>query len=272
MNIWIGRDLEKRYRKDTEKNWIGALEEKGCRILWGSADQDGEKKDRMLCITNLKTELERAKKHGFPCIYLETEKEEAFVYGAELAAEEAEDLTQELCGSVYRRFYEIPSVIAETPRLILRECVPQDTQALYRIYEGETCLDPLPEDPEEEKQILSAYFQNMYGFYGYGIWSVIEKQSGQLIGRAGIENGEAGQRDILEMGYLIGKPWRRKGYAFEAAGAVIRWAQERTDEEKLYLKIKRENTASLHLAEKLGFEKISDGSVCVFCKKIREEE
>lgn len=271
MDIWIGKDLEKRYQNKRSDNWMEQLKENGCRIFFGNLFQTEKKKGKMLCITDSKIELESVKKRGFPCIYVETEKEGEFIYGAELVAEEAEDLTKELCQSVYRRFYQIPSVVSETPRLILRETVPKDTEELYRIYEGEMYLDPLPEDPEEEKRILASYFRNMYGIYGYGIWSVIEKESGKLIGRAGIENGEKDQKGILELGYLIGKQWRRKGYAYEAAKAVIRYAQENTTEEKMYMRIHRENIPSLKLAQKLGFEKISEERICLFCKKLERK-
>ena len=41
---------------------------------------------------------------------------------------------------------------------------------------------------EEELEYQKAYIENMYRFYGYGIWLVFEKKTGTLIGRAGVEH------------------------------------------------------------------------------------
>ena len=43
----------------------------------------------------------------------------------------------------------------------------------------------------------------MYGYYGYGMWLVFDKASGELIGRAGLEHREFPDAVELELGYLI---------------------------------------------------------------------
>ena len=64
----------------------------------------------------------------------------------------------------------------------------------------------------------------MYRFYNYGIWTVIEKTTGDIIGRAGIENGEYEGRAILELGYLIDRKWQGRGLGKEAARACTEYA------------------------------------------------
>lgn len=55
---------------------------------------------------------------------------------------------------------------------------------------------------EEELEYQKAYIENMYRFYGYGMWLVFEKKTGTLIGRAGVEHREELNGD-MELGYAI---------------------------------------------------------------------
>lgn len=268
MDLWIGEDLEEKWRKKKGKNWIRDLKEAGCRILWYTSYRfDGGEKP-LLCITDSAQEMRRVKDMGYPCICLETGGYR--IYGADLVVENVEDIDFELCKGVYNRHYQIPSVILETERLIVRETVPEDAEQLYQLYEegNGTYLEPLPGKLQEEQRILSFYFQHIYGFYGYGMWSVIQKEDKRMVGRVGLENGEMDGKGILELGYLIGKAWQRRGYAFEAAKAVIQYAKENMGEEWLYLKAHRENLPSIHLARKLGFDMIKEETLCWFRKRL----
>ena len=78
--------------------------------------------------------------------------------------------------------------VIETGRLIIREFVPEDLEALYRIYESADTrfLQPLSEDREEELEKLKSYIQYVYGFYGFGLWAVCLKETGALIGRSSV--------------------------------------------------------------------------------------
>ena len=38
------------------------------------------------------------------------------------------------------------------------------------------------------KAFTIKYIENMYGFFGYGLWLVFDKKTGELVARAGIEN------------------------------------------------------------------------------------
>ena len=59
--------------------------------------------------------------------------------------------------------------------------------ALFELYEGEGMTEYIePLYPyEQEKEYQQAYIRHMYGFYGYGMWIVCDKNPGALIGRAG---------------------------------------------------------------------------------------
>lgn len=62
---------------------------------------------------------------------------------------------------------------------------------------------------EKEREYQESYIRYMYGFYGYGMWIVCDRESGKLIGRAGVEHREE-LGDELEFGYAIGVDYQKK--------------------------------------------------------------
>lgn len=143
----------------------------------------------------------------------------------------------------------------ETKRLYLRECVEEDLERFYEIYSDETVSrynKNLSSDRDEELEIMRAY-KRMYEFYGYGMWTVCLKQNDMVIGRAGLENYEMDGENALQLGYVIDKNFRKKGYAYEICSAICAYAQQYIYVDKILCIIHRENKASIKLAEKLRF-------------------
>lgn len=129
--------------------------------------------------------------------------------------------------------------------------------SLYQIYSDPEIvkyIEGLYEDHLEECHYIEDYRHCMYEFYGYGIWTIIEKESGAIIGRAGIANREIDGELSQELGYVIGMKYQNRGFATEILRSVISFAREKLYLEQLRCVIDRENKKSIHLAEKLGFQ------------------
>ena len=144
-----------------------------------------------------------------------------------------------------------------TKRLLIREITLDDVDALYGIYGDERVTRYIPglqKDPQEERRMTKAYIESAYAFYGFGLWAVFERSTGRLIGRVGLTPRQMDDCCVLELGYVIDAGHWRQGYAAEACEAAIRYAQEELDCEELSAFIRVENTASIALAEKLGFQ------------------
>lgn len=157
---------------------------------------------------------------------------------------------------IYQRKHGIPWTVIETDRCFLREMTMEDLDALYRLYEDPEItqyMEGLYEDRKKEEEYTKAYINNMYRFYGYGMWLVIQKENGKIIGRAGLNNVDIHGTPALEMGYMIGKDYQNQGYATEACEGIIQFAREGTEFEELHCLIEKENEKSVHLAKKLGF-------------------
>lgn len=167
--------------------------------------------------------------------------------GTRYAVESLAELDIEYLERVRRRYNHIPWDIGETDRCLIRELSLSDLPALYELYDKPSMTDyvePLY-DYETELEYQKAYIENMYGFYEYGMWLVFSKETGKLIGRAGLEHDE--------LGYMIAPELQNRGYATEVCRFIIDYARENTDFEELYCRIDERNEASVRLAKKLGF-------------------
>lgn len=184
--------------------------------------------------------------------------------------------SRELAELVLRRHLGLPWTIGTTGRLIIREFVKEDAG---RIPEEEYGME---ENVFRTPELLAHYIEMQYGFYEYGTWALEEKGSGALVGMAGVSNprlpkdmegmlsrfeaalsgtsdsgpDKQGQEPCLpwlELGYHIFRPFRRMGYAREAAAAIRDYAHEVLGA-RLCAMIQTKNQASRAVAEGLGME------------------
>ena len=99
----------------------------------------------------------------------------------------------------------------------------------------------------------------MYRFYGYGMWLVCDRESGALIGRAGFSHQDLGDEIVLEMGYIIGVPYQRQGYATEVCEKLVEFARANlSDFGTLNCFVEPGNTASRGLMDKLLFQRTGE--------------
>ncbi len=173
---------------------------------------------------------------------------------AHYVIEELEETDFRSLDMAYRRLAGLPWEILETEHLLVRETTVEDVDCFYRIY-GEPSvtdyMENLFEDRDEEIAYIREYIKTVYAFYGYGMWTVLEKESGEVIGRAGLSRREG--FSLPELGFVIGVPWQGRGYAFEVCSAILRYAGEELSMERVQVLAQPENEKSLRLCEKLGF-------------------
>lgn len=130
-----------------------------------------------------------------------------------------------------------------------------DLPHLYELYQTlSDCpyVEPLYEY-EDEKAFTIKYIENMYGFFGYGLWLVLDKKTGELVARAGIENRSIDGQNCQELGYLVKKSWQGKYVAWEVMNHIVDIAKDRFGLEELYICTVKTNNPSIQLALKLGF-------------------
>lgn len=224
--------------------------------------------DNTLIITDIESKYSEYKHRGYACLALCRNGERFPVYTPYIS-EGLEQLDYPYCNLVFMRLNNLPMDIAETSRCLLREITEGDIESLYSLYQGRGITDymePLYANPEEEVEYTRKYIENVYGMYGYGIWVIIEKSSGRMIGRAGIELKEHPldtEKYILELGFMIATDKQRQGYATEVVHAILAFAQLQTDMKEVYCYVYSHNTASRSFCLSMGFSEgihfIKDG-------------
>lgn len=170
---------------------------------------------------------------------------------------------------IYQRKHGIPWRVIETERCYLREMTLEDLDELYEIYGEEGIADyiePLYERQEEEAY-TKAYIQNMYGYYGYGMWLVFDRFTDKMIGRAGLNNQEIEGEIILEMGYLIRTGYQNQGYATEVCKAILDYAAEALEFPCVYCLVDTENEKSIYFLQRMKFE--AAGEIFLQGKKMK---
>ena len=175
---------------------------------------------------------------------------------ADILVEGFAEVDVQFLDRIMKRAQGLPWITVVTRRCYLREITMDDLDDLYTLYAGDGITDyiePLYDRPREE-QYTRDYIRCMYRFYGYGMWLVYDRKSGALIGRAGFSHQDLGEEIVLEMGYIIGAPYQRQGYATEVCEKLLDFARAHlSDFGTLNCFVEPGNTASLALLHRLEF-------------------
>ena len=161
-------------------------------------------------------DIAQAKRENKPIIGLDTGANSAELWGADYVVMDENAIDEALAERVYKRHTGEPWTIAETKRCIIRELTMDDIDALFELYSKPGITDfvePLY-DYDKECEYERAYIEHMYGYYEYGMWLIFSKDTGELVGRAGLENrdycderetqGASGAyHSEMELGYII---------------------------------------------------------------------
>lgn len=210
--------------------------------------------DETLFICDKSTTAKHLREKGQNVVALLTDenRDEDFTF-CKFAIMDAGFCEFEFFEGIWKRFMGLPWNILETERCLVRETTVEDVDDFYRLYKDEEItryMEPLFEKREEEIEYTKSYIKNIYEFYGFGMWTIVEKTSGNVIGRAGVSYREG--YELPELGFMIGKEFWRQGYAYEVCRAILDYMYENYEMEQIYIFIEPQNSPSIHLAKKLG--------------------
>ena len=140
----------------------------------------------------------------------------------------------------------------ETERLLLRPMLATDIDALHIIFSDPKVMAAFNHPPFTREQMQAWLQRNLdhQNEFGYGLFSVIHKETGILIGDCGLEY--MGSEGAAELGYDFRSDYWNQGYATEAAVAVREYAFDVLHLPQLISLIKVGNLASKRVAEKIG--------------------
>ena len=139
----------------------------------------------------------------------------------------------------------------ETPRLILREMAAADATALLAVFSDSRVMASFPGTPPFNADRMNAWVaRNLMHQteHGYGLFSVVHRADGLVIGDCGLERMEIG----VELGYDLRSDYWCQGLATEAATAVRDFAFDELGLDRIVSLIRVGNQASRRVAEKVG--------------------
>ncbi|MDQ3656604.1 MAG: GNAT family N-acetyltransferase [Chloroflexota bacterium] len=149
-----------------------------------------------------------------------------------------------------------PGATIETERLWLRSMREDDLDALLRIFTDRRVMAAFASEPFDRAQMQGWLDRNLrhQREHGYGLFAVIDKADGALIGDCGLEVMEVDGGREAELGYDFLSAYWGRGLATEAASAVRDHAFGVLGLTRLVSLIRQGNEASRRVAEKVGMQ------------------
>ncbi|MBX3567925.1 MAG: GNAT family N-acetyltransferase [Rhizobiaceae bacterium] len=143
-----------------------------------------------------------------------------------------------------------------TERLVLRRPAERDLAPLAALADNRHVAEMLARMPHpyglaEAQAFLSAERQRQAG----AVYAITLAAGGVLVGCAGLNVTDRG----LELGYWVGEPHWRRGYATEATHALVDLAFRDTQVKVLHASCRVINPASRRVIHKCGFQYAGQG-------------
>lgn len=142
----------------------------------------------------------------------------------------------------------------ETARLTLRPMRAEDVDHLLPIFADPRVMASFGSALFDREQMEQWVRRNLdhQAQHGYGLFSVILRESGLLVGDCGLEVLGAGAEAEVEFGYDVRSDHWSRGLATEAASAVRDYAFQTLKLPRLVSLIRTGNGASRRVTEKVG--------------------
>jgi ribosomal-protein-alanine N-acetyltransferase len=169
--------------------------------------------------------------------------------------------------------------LMETERLRLRPVTVDDTALMLAVWNDPAFIENVADrgirTVEQAREAIKAGAQKLFDDYGYGPYCMSLKSGGAMIGICGIFKRE--NIDDPDIGFGVLPDFCGKGYAGEAAQAVVEYAHNTLGISVLTAIVSPTNAASIGLIEKLGltFERMvimpgDDDAICLYSRALKD--
>lgn len=144
----------------------------------------------------------------------------------------------------------------ETPRLLLRMPAVSDAEPFMEIFwdpevveKKQVTLTESPGDLDLARRYTAAFLDH-WKLRGYGMWTVVENVTGDVIGCVGLQmlKGWPG----VELAWVIHRSRWNHGFATEAGRAALQWAWHSTEIDHVISLINVDDLRSMRVATKIG--------------------
>ena len=156
------------------------------------------------------------------------------------------------------------SLVAATASLVRAEI--EDLPRFFRLLGVQPRSDWPPEDVRDALPFFLEELETRPRLAGWLSWYWILRADAAassadegpriLVGSGGFKGLPVD--GVVEIGYHVLAPYRRRGYATEAVGALLGWALQHEGVQGVVAETAEENVPSLALLARLGFERAAD--------------
>lgn len=149
-------------------------------------------------------------------------------------------------------------LLFETLRLLVRHLEVADADDLYAVTSDAELMRHMGDGQPLSRELSDKWIDvsiNNYATKGYGCSAVMDKRDGAFVGFCGLVRSEfAEPPDDAELIYALRKPYWGQGLATEVAAAMLAYGKASCKLKRIIATIDPANTASIHVARKIGFQ------------------
>ena len=154
--------------------------------------------------------------------------------------------------------YKLGTVTLESERLLLRKCIESDYKDSYKY----CCSDPelcrlQGFDVHKSDEVTRRSFKEKEERYKvdnmFYEWAIVRKEDNQFMGEIALVHYNETTNEI-ELGYHIGKAFRKCGYMQEALNRILKFAFEELDLDSVFALILNDNYSSQKVVKSNNLE------------------
>jgi len=149
----------------------------------------------------------------------------------------------------------------QTDRLLIRDITTEDLDFLLQLYQKKENMKFISDGRYLwSKEQLADKYEKCNKNYpkGFGVFTVILKQTNTIIGEAGLFE-IPGDCTKLEVGYILDTKYWKQGLGTEICTELIKYSFNKLGMKTLISRMYAENNASVKLSEKCGMKRVKTG-------------
>jgi RimJ/RimL family protein N-acetyltransferase len=168
----------------------------------------------------------------------------------------------------------------DTPRLRLRTYCLDDFEAYAALWAEPAVVRFIGGTPVSREAAWTRFLRQigLWHHLGFGLFALEDRATGAFIGEAGFHDLRRALtpsiEGTMEAGWVLAGAMQGRGLAEEAMRTALAWAGQHGSGSRITCIIAPENTASMHVAGKLGFAEFArttyNGSPVVMLERPRQ--
>lgn len=150
-------------------------------------------------------------------------------------------------------------MILQTKRLYLRKWAQEDFADLAEMLQDPEVMYAYEHDFSDAD--VQAWLERQLARYekdGFGLYAMVRKADGAIVGQAGLTMQPCEGEQVLEIGYHLKKRYWHKGYAAEVARGCRDYAFSALCAPAVYSIVKSDNFASQKVAQRMGMRRLKE--------------